>query len=144
MWKELIMTWFKVLSQHLAEGTDNHETRQYSLSTGHDLNLGPPEYEEVITTQLQHSLLSWYFQLLCSVVIVPVQTDTQLWIKKKLVQWITLYGMRNEMEKAEKWSEGRYKLSEGYKYHTIRIVCFAYLTQYHCFNACKNTKSNFF
>jgi hypothetical protein len=46
MWKEAVVPWFKVLSQHFPLGAEEHHGKSYdSPSQGPDLDPGPPEYE---------------------------------------------------------------------------------------------------
>jgi hypothetical protein len=49
------MAYFNILSQHLPEGNEkNHKKSLDNQPLGHELNLGPPEYEE-------------YFELKCAI-----------------------------------------------------------------------------
>jgi hypothetical protein len=52
IWKEAVMTKFKVLSWYLPGGSEeNHKNlSQDSQSPSQDLNLGPPEYEAGVLT----------------------------------------------------------------------------------------------
>jgi hypothetical protein len=57
MWKKWSWSNFKVLTRDLPRGTeDNQKTPNDIRSPGRDLNSGPPEYEEVLTTQSRRSV----------------------------------------------------------------------------------------
>jgi hypothetical protein len=48
----------KALSQRLPGITkENHERPRDTRSPGQDLNLGPPEHEEMLTTRLRRSVI---------------------------------------------------------------------------------------
>jgi hypothetical protein len=67
VWKEAIVTYFKILPRHLTGGTEENHGKPQSQdirSPDCDLNPGPPEYESgVITTQHRQTVIS---EIICT------------------------------------------------------------------------------